>query len=188
MAEYTNIDKAKAIAKNLGIEIPQKFATKVIINKEIAKSIIKKWRRRPPNTFCGQFTSNFFLETGYDMTPILKGSSYWNINTTGQYRNALKSVEAGDLIEVTPEQAFYFACIARPALALSPKTMKVNGKSYNHAALIWPIWRKLYEHEKGPKIIQQGWYHLINEYISHRYAWGENWSNPMVKYFLPDLK
>lgn len=188
MAEYTNIDKAFAIAESLGIEIPRYFAERVIHNKKLAKSLIAKYKRKPPKTYCGQFTSRFFIDGAYDMQPILMGKTIDNINTTGQYRNALKSVEAGDLVEVTPEQAYYLAVIARPALALSPKTMKVSGKPYNHAALIWPIWRKPYNPDKGPKIIQQGWYHLIDKYISHRYAWGKNWTNPMVRYFLPDLK
>lgn len=183
-----NIDTGLEIAKKLNIKVPRYFAQRAIHNKELAKSLISKWKRRPPKTFCGQFTSEFFIKGEYLMISILRGKEIGDINTSGQYRNALKSVEAGDLDEVTAEQAYYLAAIGRPALALSPSSMKVNGKPYNHAALIWPIFRTPYNPQKGPKIIQQGWYSLINEHISHKYAWGKNWTNPMVKYFLPDLK
>ena len=182
-----NIYKAHEIAEELKIEIPQKFMAKVIMNKQIIKKLISKWKRRGSNTYCGQLTSNFFLEAGYDMAPILYGKSLWNINTTGQYGNALNSVIEGLLKEVTAEQAYYLVLVGRPSLCLSPKTMKVNNKPYNHAAITWPEWRGGYNIEKGPKIAQQGWFHLVDKYISHKYAWGKNWINPMVKYFLPGL-
>jgi len=184
----SNAEKGLEIARRCFYKIPQKFSVKVIMNKKIIKKLIPKWKRRKKVTFCGQLTSNFFLEAGYNMEPILGKKSYWNINTTGQYANAIKSVEKGNLREVTPEQAFYLAVIGRPALCLSPVTMVVNGKPFNHAAVIWPVWWEEYNPEKGPIIAQQGWYSLINKPISHKYAWGENWTNSMVKYFLPDLK
>lgn len=199
-----NIDKGLQIAKNMGLEVPRKYMIKVIKTKEIKKKLISKWKRKKYkkkiekngkikykvywNTFCGQYTSECLLKAGFDMEPILKERSLWNINTTMQYANALKSINTGDLIEVTPEQAFYLACIGRDALILSPKTMVVNRKPYNHAAVTWPIFTKKYDKEIGPFIAQQGWKALVNKSISDKYAWGENWTNPMVKYFLPGLK
>lgn len=181
-----NIEKALQIAKELDVEIPQKYEARTEYNKKLIKSLIPKWKRKKRSTFCGQLTSDFFIQAGYDMSPILREKSLWGINTTGQYQNAIDSIKMKFFIEVTAEQAFYLACIARPVLCLSPKTMVVHGIKHNHAAVIWPVQEK-YNFEKGPKIAQQGWFSLINKHISHKYAWGKNWTHPMVKYFLPDL-
>lgn len=204
MKDYSNVDKGLEIANELGLDIPQKFATRAIRNREIVKEIIPKWSKKKRkkkikkdgkikwityhDTFCGQLTSEAFIKSGYDMDPILRGKNLWNVNTTMQYKNAIKSVERNELIEVNAEQAFYLACIGRPALCLSPKFMVVNGKPYNHAAITIVVWRSGYNENKGPIIAQQGDKPLWMKYISHKYAWGDNWANIMVKYFLPGLK
>ena len=187
MKNCTNIDKALEIAKELGIKPPQKFIARVEKNKEIAKDRIKYWKRKKRSTYCGQYGSDVMIRAGYDIEPLLKGKNLWSINTTGQYENALDSVKKGDLIEITAEQAFYLAAIARPTIALSPRNMIVNGKPYNHEAIIWAIMTKEYNPEKGPAISQQGWYSLCPGWMSSRVAWGKVWEHEMVKYFLPDL-
>lgn len=187
MKDYINIDKGLQIAKELGINPPQKYAARVIKNKEIAKDRIKYWKRKKGNTYCGQYGSDVMIRAGYDMQPFLGVKSLWNINTTGQYRNALAWVKTGNLIEVTAEQAFYLACIARPSIVLSPKTLVVSGKRYNHEAITWAILEKKYNTEKGPAISQQGYYSLCPGWVSSKAAWGKVWKNIMVKYFLPGL-
>lgn len=186
--DYSNTDKALEIAHQLQIEIPDKWAARTIKNKELQKKLISKWKRRKGSTFCGQYSSDFFLQAGYDMSLILGKKHYKNINTTGQYKNALKAVEKKKLIEVTSIQAFYLTCIARPVLVLSPKSMIVNEKEYNHAAVTWPIFRTKYNEKKGPAISQQGWDFLCPGWVSSKAAWGGTWTNKMVKYFLPGLK
>lgn len=180
---YTNTDKGLEIAHALKIELPEKWEARVIFNQELQKQLIARWKRKKKLTFCGQYTSNFFIKAGYDMLPFLNGKSLWNVNTTGQYANALKQ----KVKEVTPEQAFYLVCIGRPVLVLSPRGMIVNKKSYNHAAVTWPIFHTRYDANKGPAISQQGWYSLCPGWVSSKPAWGKAWKHEMVKYFLPDL-
>lgn len=186
--KYTNTDKALEIAHVLKIEIPDKWAARTIQNRELQKKLIARWKRRKKTTFCGQYTSDFFLQAGYDMSLIIGGKHFKNINTTGQYKNAVDAVKRKYLKEVSSQQAFYLACIARPVLVLSPKTMVVNDKPYNHAAVTWPVFWGKYNEKKGPAISQQGWSPLCPGWVSSKAAWGKVWTHEMVKYFLPGLK
>lgn len=181
---YTNTDKGLSIARIVKIELPQKWGVRVIQNREIQKKLISKWKRRKGETYCGQYTSDCFIQAGYDMSPFLNGKSLWNINTSMQYANALKN----KVKEVTPEQAFYLACVGRPVLVLSPESMIVDGKKYNHAAITWPVFHGVYDPSRGPAISQQGWSPLCPGWVSGSAAWGKAWKHGMVKYFLPVLK
>jgi len=183
----SNLDKALEISDKLGIQLPEKYLGKAEKNKEIARDRIKYWKRKKSNTYCGQYGSDVMIRAGYDLFPLLMGKSLWSINTTGQYINALISVKNKMLVEVTAEQAFYLACVGRPAIALSPRSMEINGKPYNHEAIIWPEYKKKYDPQKGPAISQQGWYSLCPGWMSSQAAWGKNWKHEMVKYFLPGL-
>ena len=187
MNKYSNLENALDLVKVLGIELPQKYLGKVEKNKEIARDRIKYWKRKKNSTYCGQYGSDVLIRAGYDLEPLLKGSSLWSINTTGQYYNALDSVKNGELLEITAWQAFYLVLVGRPAIALSPKDMIVNEKPYNHEAIIWPEYVKEWNPDKGPAISQQGWYSLCPGWMSSTAAWGKNWKHSMIKYFLPAL-
>lgn len=184
MNDKINIEKGIQIAQGLNIIISKEPVPMAIRNRELQKSLIDKWKRRGTKTYCGQYSSDFFIQAGYDMSLFLEGKDLMMVNTTGQYYNALEN----NAKQVSAEQAFYLACIGRPVLVLSPSTMVIGNKPYNHAAVTWPVFFEEYNSKRGPVVSQQGWWSMCPGYVSDKPAWGKEWNHEMVKYFLPDIK
>ena len=185
-----NMEKGIEIAKKYNLKLFDQPAIEVIKNKTLASELIRscKYARKKHKggykTFCGQLTSRFFLDLGYDMRPFLGKKKPNDVNTTTQYKNAIKN----KVLQVTMEEAFYLINAGRPCLILSPYYLHINGHHYNHAAGTWPIRTEVYNPEIGPYIFQEGWHALIGEPISDNRSWGIVWKNEMVKCFVPDFK
>ena len=195
MSSIENIEKGIEIAKKYGLYLPHDPVPAAVKNREIAGNMIAngkpgKYQRKKSSitgkygTYCGQLTSAYFRRLGFDMNPFLGMKPASMVNTTGQYKNAIKN----KVLAVSMEEAFYLACVGRPCLILSPRDFIFNERPYNHAAGIWPIFTEEYNRDKGPKIFQEGWFALINEYISDPRAWGEAWQNKMIKCFVPEFR
>lgn len=191
--EY-NTEQGLRIAEKYNISIDPGYTTMAVKYKKELQSRIEngkpgRWARKKRltggyKTYCGQFSLFFLQDMGFDIKPFTQGKNPNSVNTTMQYANALKN----KVLQVTMEEAFYLACVAVPCQFLSPRTFVVNGHPYNHSAISWPIFTEKYNPEVGPYIAQEGWFSFFGEPISDKRAWGEVWTNKIVKAFVPMKK
>ena len=188
-----NIEMGLQIAEKYSLNVANGYKDRAVRYREKLKNMIiygkpGKWARKKSGkrykTYCGQYSSFFFLDINCDMTSFLRKKHHNNVNTTMQWTYAQKY----NALEIDFEEAFYLACVALPGLILSPYHLEVAGIHYNHAAVIYPIFTEAYDSEIGPYIAQEGWYHFFGKPISDPRAWGNVWKNKKVKCFLPPHK
>jgi len=180
----------KALAK-LGYT-KQKWMIRAIRLRKKAMDLLesKKWERKGSDTFCGQYAQDVLLKYGCNLSQLNEGRSLYNINTTMSYYNCIKN-GAYEIIDSQgnpdPEMAFYINRFGVPVDVLSPKDLIIDDIRYNHSLLLWPLFFTEYNDLTGPSIIQEG-YKGFQGYISNIYAYGDNWKNQRIKYFIFPLK
>jgi hypothetical protein len=130
-------------------------------------------------TGCSIFMLVVARRFGCDIGPI-SDDDIWRSCTTMWKRS-----EKSYLVDA--KTAYYLARFGVFVAVVSPKYMRIKGKYYNHAALVWPVFFKDYNPDVGPTIIQEGWTGGVFP-ISDRNSWGKVWKDDYIRYIVLPLK
>jgi len=145
-----------------------------------------KWKRNGKKTYCGQFILEGLQEFGCDIKNVLVKNNIYLTNTTTTYYNCIKYGVyeiVNSMGKPDPEMAFYIARYGVPVDVLSPSNMVVDNKPYNHSLLVWPTSYIHYSELIGYLMIQEGWKGFYG-YVNDSFAYGDNWKNEKIKYFV----
>jgi hypothetical protein len=160
--------------------------------RKIADDVLasERWKRKGNTTYCGQYALSVLKEFGCDLSKLTEGRDITDINTTMSYYNCIEN-GVYEIIDSEgkpdPIMAFYIARFGVPVDVLSPYDLVIDGKHYNHSLLIYPeFWTEFLE-LLGPPIIQEGW-KGFRGYMGDPYAYGDDWDNERIKYFVLPMK